>query len=140
MSKERPSILDRPLSKGNREFSVSFYNLLFAEIVSYCQGKLQIVLCNCKSNPTFRPCQLTRRYHQSTFRSWKRCRLANYGFALSSVMFKQKYEKLNSIFTSERKDKRDTKILDILLFVKRTLWIKLFGKVVISLFITSHQY
>ena len=29
---------------------------------------------------------------------------------------------------SERKDKRDTKILDILLFVKRTLWIKLFGK------------
>ena len=35
----------------------------------------------------------------------------------------------NNKYFRERKDKRDTKIIDMLMFVKRTLWIKLFGKV-----------
>ena len=38
-SKEKPTILDKPLSKGNQEFSVSFFNLLFAEMVSYCHER-----------------------------------------------------------------------------------------------------
>ena len=38
-NKEKPNILDRHLSKGNQECSISFYNLLFAEIVSYCQDR-----------------------------------------------------------------------------------------------------
>ena len=38
-NKEKGNILDRQLSKGTQEFSVSFYNLLFAEIISYCQDR-----------------------------------------------------------------------------------------------------
>ena len=36
---ETKSILERPLSKGNQEFSLSLYTLLFAEMVRYCQDR-----------------------------------------------------------------------------------------------------
>jgi hypothetical protein len=53
--------------------------------------------------------------------------MENYGFTLSSVkLIKTINDSL--INFSEKKDKRDTKIIDMLMFVKRTLWIKLFGK------------
>merc|ERR1711990_228795 len=96
MSKDKPGILDRPLSKGNQEFSVSFYNLLFAEIVSYCQDR-----ANSLDDITTQLADLGR----------------DVGWRIMDLLYHR-----------ERKDKRDTKILDMLLFVKKTLWIKLFGK------------
>jgi len=36
---EQKSILERPLSKGNQEFSLSLYTLLFSEMIRYCQDR-----------------------------------------------------------------------------------------------------
>ena len=112
MSKDKPGILDRPLSKGNQEFSVSFYNLLFAEIVSYCQDR-----ANSLDDITTQLADLGRDV------GWRIMDLLYHRWANTFCL------KSKTISVRERKDKRDTKILDMLLFVKKTLWIKLFGKV-----------
>lgn len=39
----RLSILDKPLSKGKGEVSLSCFALLFSEVVQYCQNKSQTV-------------------------------------------------------------------------------------------------
>lgn len=37
--RNRLSILDKPLSKGKGEVSLSCFALLFSEVVQYCQNK-----------------------------------------------------------------------------------------------------
>lgn len=41
--RNRSSILDKPLSKGKGEVSLSCFALLFSEVVQYCQNKSQTV-------------------------------------------------------------------------------------------------
>ena len=42
-SKPKPCILDRPLSRGKSEVSLSLFALLFAEIVHYTHNRVQSV-------------------------------------------------------------------------------------------------
>lgn len=42
-SRTKSSILDKPLSRGKGEISLSCYALLFSEIVQYCQNKSHTV-------------------------------------------------------------------------------------------------
>ncbi|CAH1773224.1 unnamed protein product [Owenia fusiformis] len=41
--KTKPSVLDRPLSKGKSEINLSTFALLFSEIVQYCQNRVATV-------------------------------------------------------------------------------------------------
>lgn len=42
-NRARLSILDKPLSRGKGEVSLSCFALLFSEVVQYCQNKSQTV-------------------------------------------------------------------------------------------------
>lgn len=42
-NRPRTSILDRPLSRGKGEVSLSCFALLFSEVVQYCQNKVYTV-------------------------------------------------------------------------------------------------
>lgn len=42
-NRSRASILDKPLSKGKGEISLSCFALLFSEVVQYCQNKSHTV-------------------------------------------------------------------------------------------------
>ncbi|CAG9862286.1 unnamed protein product [Phyllotreta striolata] len=92
----RTSILDKPLSKGKGEVSLSCFALLFSEVVQYCQNKSQTVP------------ELQNRLHDLGKRI---------GVKLIDLYFMR-----------ERGGKREIKLLNILLFVKSTLWKALFGK------------
>lgn len=93
---EQKNILDRPLSKGQQEFSLSLYTLLFGEMIRYCQDRSSS--------------------------------LDEVSDMLSEMGKDVGWRLMDLLYHREKKDKRDNKILDILLFIKRTLWIKLFGK------------
>ncbi|KAF0296075.1 Trafficking protein particle complex subunit 5 [Amphibalanus amphitrite] len=95
-SKSKPSILDRPLSRGKSEVSLSLFALLFAEIVHYTHNRVQSV-------------------------SELQNRLSEMGYQVGIRM-------LDLIVVRERNLKRETKILNILLFIKGTFWKTLFGK------------
>ncbi|CAG5085418.1 Oidioi.mRNA.OKI2018_I69.PAR.g10889.t1.cds [Oikopleura dioica] len=93
---ETKSILERPLSKGNQEFSLSLYTLLFAEMVRYCQDRANS--------------------------------LDDVADMLAEMGKDVGWRSIDLLYHREKKNKRDNKILDILLFIKKTLWTKLFGK------------
>lgn len=42
-NRTKSNILDKPLSRGKGEISLSCYALLFSEVVQYCQNKSQTV-------------------------------------------------------------------------------------------------
>ncbi|XP_056633058.1 trafficking protein particle complex subunit 5 [Diorhabda sublineata] len=94
--RNRTSILDKPLSRGKGEVSLSCFALLFSEVVQYCQNKSQTVP------------ELQTRLHELGKRI---------GVKL-----------IDLYFVRERGGKREIKLLNILLFVKSTLWKALFGK------------
>ncbi|XP_018327532.1 trafficking protein particle complex subunit 5 [Agrilus planipennis] len=94
--RSRTGILDKPLSRGKSEASLSCYALLFAEIVQYCQNKSHTVP------------ELQNRLHSLG---------KNVGVKL-----------IDLYFLRERGGKRETKILNILLFLKSTFWKALFGR------------
>ncbi|XP_065156239.1 trafficking protein particle complex subunit 5-like [Atheta coriaria] len=95
-NKPRTSILDKPLSKGKGDVSLSCFALLFSEVVQYSQNKSSTVV------------ELQNRLH-------------SLGYNVGSKI-------IDLYFVRERNAKREIKLLNILLFVKSTLWKALFGK------------
>uniref|UniRef100_A0A1B6H8B6 Trafficking protein particle complex subunit 5 n=1 Tax=Homalodisca liturata TaxID=320908 RepID=A0A1B6H8B6_9HEMI len=92
----KTSILDRSLSKGRGEVSLSCFALLFSEVVQYCQKRVYTVP-----------------------------ELQN---KLSSMGQDVGIKLIDLYFVREKNCKRETKLLNMLLFVKTTLWKGLFGK------------
>ncbi|BES96743.1 trafficking protein particle complex subunit [Nesidiocoris tenuis] len=94
--KPKQSILDRSLSKGKNEVSLSAYALLFSEVVQYCQNKVHTV-------PELQ------------------AKLAEMGQEVGVKL-------IDLYFVREKNFKREIKLLNMLLFIKTTLWKGLFGK------------
>jgi hypothetical protein len=92
----KTSILDKSLSRGKQEVSLSAFALLFSEMVQYCQSRSSTVP------------ELQGKLHEL-------------GFQVGSRM-------LDLVFVREKAARRETKLLNVLLFVKSTLWKTLFGK------------
>ncbi|KAJ8921562.1 hypothetical protein NQ315_010467 [Exocentrus adspersus] len=95
-SRSRLSILDKPLSRGKGEVSLSCFALLFSEVVQYCQNKSQTVP------------ELQNKLHE--------------------LGRKVGIKLIDLYFVREKNGKREIKLLNILLFVKSTLWKALFGR------------
>ena len=92
----KTSILDKSLSRGKQEVSLSAFALLFSEMVQYCQSRSSTVP------------ELQGKLHEL-------------GFQVGARM-------LDLVFVREKAARRETKLLNVLLFVKSTLWKTLFGK------------
>jgi hypothetical protein len=88
--RNKTSILDKPLSRGKGEVSLSCFALLFSEVVQYCQNKSHTVP------------ELQNRLHE--------------------LGRKVGVKLIDLYFLRERNGKREIKLLNILLFVKSTLW------------------
>jgi len=95
-NKSRPSIVDKSLSRGKGEVSLTAYALLFSEVVQYSHNRVASV----------------NELHN---------KLSELGQSVGVRM-------VDLLFVRERNYKRETKMLQILLFVKGTLWKSLFGK------------
>jgi len=99
MSSMRPpktSILDKSMSRGKGEVSLTSFALLFSEMVQYCQNRVHTVP-----------------------------ELQN---KLSELGWNVGVRILDLLFVRERNSKREVKLLNILLFIKSTMWRSLFGK------------
>ncbi|CAB3381439.1 trafficking protein particle complex subunit 5 [Cloeon dipterum] len=92
----KTSILDRSLSKGKGEVSLSAFALLFSEVVQYCQTKVYTVP------------ELQKKLHEI-------------GLDVGSRI-------VDLYFVRDKNCKRETKLLNILLFIKTTVWKNLFGR------------
>lgn len=93
--KPKTSILDKSLSKGKGEVSLTCYALLFSELVQYCQNRVYSV-------PELQN------------------KLAEVGQEIG-----MKLVDLN--FVREKNYKREIKLLNMLLFIKSSLWKSMFG-------------
>lgn len=92
----KTSILDKSLSKGRGEVSLSCFALLFSELVQYCQNRVYTV-------PELQN------------------KLAKMGQEVGLKL-------IDLYFVREKSCKRETKLLNMLLFIKTTLWKGLFGR------------
>uniref|UniRef100_A0A1B6CK81 Trafficking protein particle complex subunit 5 n=1 Tax=Clastoptera arizonana TaxID=38151 RepID=A0A1B6CK81_9HEMI len=92
----KSSILDKSLSKGKGEVSLSCFALLFSEIVQYCQNRVYTVP-----------------------------ELQN---KLSKIGQDVGLKLVDLYFVREKNCKREIKLLNMLLFIKTTLWKGLFGR------------
>merc|ERR1711976_361029 len=92
----KTSILDKSLSRGKQEVSLSAFALLFSEMVQYCQSRSSTVP------------ELQSKLHALGQQVGARI--------------------LDIVFVREKAARRETKLLNVLLFVKSTLWKTLFGK------------
>lgn len=111
-NRPRTSILDKPLSRGKTEVSLSCFALLFSEVVQYCQSRVYTV-------PEL----------QNRFVS-----LLNIAIRFSVCLFPIFPSRLHELgqdignrivdlyFVRERNSKRETKLINMLLFIKTTLW------------------
>ncbi|XP_026478004.1 trafficking protein particle complex subunit 5-like [Ctenocephalides felis] len=95
-SRIRNSVLDKSLSRGRGEVSLSCFALLFSEVVQYSQNRVYTV-------PELQT------------------KLSELGMDVGSRL-------IDLYFVRERNCKREIKLLNMLLFVKSTLWKNLFGK------------
>lgn len=92
----RTSILDKSLSKGKGEVSLSCFALLFSELVQYCQNRVYTV-------PELQN------------------KLAEIGMEVGHRI-------TDLLVVREKGGKREIKLLNILLFIKSTVWKSLFGR------------
>jgi hypothetical protein len=92
----KTSILDKSLSRGKQEVSLSAFALLFSEMVQYAQTRSNTVP------------ELQQKLH-------------DLGFQVGARM-------LDLVFVRDRAGRRETKLLNVLLMIKSTLWKALFGK------------
>ncbi|KOC68852.1 Trafficking protein particle complex subunit 5 [Habropoda laboriosa] len=92
----RTSILDKSLSKGKGEVSLSCFALLFSELVQYCQNRVYTV-------PELQN------------------KLAEIGAEVGHRI-------TDLLVVREKSGKREIKLLNILLFIKSTVWKSLFGR------------
>lgn len=88
--KPKTSILDKTLTKGKGEVSLSLFALVFSEIVQYSQK-------NCQS-------------------------VADLSAKLHSLGYDVGTRLLDLYVFREKNSKRETKLINMLLFVKTTLW------------------
>ncbi|XP_052860100.1 trafficking protein particle complex subunit 5 [Anopheles cruzii] len=95
-TRPKASILDKPLSRGKGEVSLSCYALLFSELIQYSQSRVSTIP------------DLQNRLH-------------DLGKDVGSRI-------IDLYFVRERNSKRETKLINMLLFIKTTLWKTLFGK------------
>lgn len=108
-NRPRTSILDRPLSRGKGEVSLSCFALLFSEVVQYCQNKVYTVP------------ELQNKYESNdksllyNLRILIFCRLHELGRNVGVKI-------IDLYFMRERNGKREIKLLNMLLFIKSTLW------------------
>lgn len=92
----KTSILDKNLSRGKGEVSISSFALLFSEVVQYSQNRVYTVT------------ELQQRLH-------------DLGQDVGTRV-------IDLYFVRERNSKRETKLINMLLFIKTTLWKCLFGR------------
>ena len=92
----KTSILDKSLSRGKQEVSLSAFALLFSEIVQYCQSRSSTVP------------ELQGKLHELGYQVGGRI--------------------LDLVFVREKAARRETKLLNVLVFLQKTLWKTLFGK------------
>jgi len=92
----KTSILDKSLSRGKQEVSLTAFALLFSEMVQYCQTRSNTVP------------ELQQKLH-------------DLGFQVGARM-------LDLVYVRDRASRRETKLLNVLLMIKSTLWKNLFGK------------
>ncbi|ESO07809.1 hypothetical protein HELRODRAFT_76182 [Helobdella robusta] len=90
------TILDKSLSRGKSEVSISAFALLFSEIVQYCHNRVNTI-------PELQQ------------------KLSDLGFHVG-----QRY--LDLIVLREKGHKRETKLVNMLVFIKSNVWKNLFGK------------
>ncbi|XP_065225462.1 trafficking protein particle complex subunit 5 [Planococcus citri] len=95
-SRSKTSILDKSLSKGKGEVSLTCFALLFSEIVQYCQNRSHTI-------PELQN------------------KLSEFGKDVGSKL-------IDVVFIREKNYKRETKLLNILIFIKSTFWKNLFGR------------
>ena len=107
----KTTILDRSISKGKNEVSLNCFALLFSEIVQYCQNRVSTV-------PEL---QAKYIYFYSRPRWWwfdDRTifdRLSEFGQQVGIKM-------LDLLIVREKSGKREIKLLQILIFIKSTVW------------------
>lgn len=109
-NRSKASILDKPLSRGKGEISLSCFALLFSEVVQYCQNKSHTVP-ELQNRSFF--------FIVSLFRQKSFCSSC---FRLHSLGRNVGVKLIDLYFVRERNGKRETKLLNILLFIKSTLW------------------
>jgi len=96
MNSKNLNILDRPLSKGKYEVSLSAYALLFSEIVQYYQSRVFTV-------------------------TELQDKLSSFGQQIGIRI-------IDTFTIRERGFRRDTKLLNVLVFIRSNLWKTLFGR------------
>jgi trafficking protein particle complex subunit 5 len=110
IASRKPSIYDRNLNRSRGlELSHSAYALLFAEMVTYAQNKVEGIA------------ELERRLVPAP-KKWSN------DFRLSEMGYRVGQRVLELIVWREKNSKRETRILGILQFIHTVVWKTLFGK------------
>lgn len=112
-SRPRTSILDKPLSRGKGEVSLSSYALLFSEVVQYSQSRVFTV-----------PELQTRYFHLIRNNQFQPIVSSSLSicFRLHDLGKDVGIRVIDLYFVRERNSKRETKLINMLLFIKTTLW------------------
>ncbi|DAZ93279.1 TPA: hypothetical protein N0F65_010903 [Lagenidium giganteum] len=100
-------ILDRPLSRGKHEVSVSAFAFLFSEMVQYFHGRVQNIN------------DLDKRQAQSVFIDVSGLEDAGFGVGVRVMEL---------ICHREKSGRRETRLINMLQFIVSTCWKALFGK------------
>ncbi|CAN1166651.1 Trafficking protein particle complex subunit 5 [Linum perenne] len=109
--KQYSNVLDKPLSKGKQEVSLSAFAFLFSELVQYNQTQVDNIA------------ELERRLEDAGYAVGAR--------VLELLCHREKVYPVLATFV--RGNRRETRLLGILSFVHSTVWKVLFGKVADSL-------
>ncbi|CAI0427431.1 unnamed protein product [Linum tenue] len=110
--KQYSNVLEKPLSKGKQEVSLSAFAFLFSELVQYNQTQVDNIA------------ELERRLEDAGYAVGARC--------LELLCHREKCVMFMPFWLSQG-NRRETRLLGILSFVHSTVWKVLFGKVADSL-------
>ncbi|CAN1328257.1 Trafficking protein particle complex subunit 5 [Linum perenne] len=110
--KQYSNVLDKPLSKGKQEVSLSAFAFLFSELVQYNQTQVDNIA------------ELERRLEDAGYAVGAR--------VLELLCHREKVYPVLATFVRQG-NRRETRLLGILSFVHSTVWKVLFGKVADSL-------
>ncbi|CAN1328256.1 Trafficking protein particle complex subunit 5 [Linum perenne] len=118
--KQYSNVLDKPLSKGKQEVSLSAFAFLFSELVQYNQTQVDNIA------------ELERRLEDAGYAVGARvlellCHREKVYPVLANMY------KIRALFSFLQGNRRETRLLGILSFVHSTVWKVLFGKVADSL-------
>lgn len=113
LNRPRTSILDKPISRGKGEVALSTFALLFSEMIQYSQSKVMTV-----------PELQTRWVHTAidVLRVQNKLHLIDTISSLHDLGKDVGTRVIDLYFMRERNSKRETKLINMLLFIKTTLW------------------